>query len=248
MTPDRGFTQVPKEFTKDTRLSPAARLTGEIILGFQFQDGVTYVTQDRIAERLGQSPRQTRKHLNQLENLGWVSVERRRKPDGTWHSNRYSFCAEPIQRDSSSDGVPMDPAIGTGVPMDTAVGTPVFAGQNQRNPSEAKGTVVPHTNNISSNKGASDGKAVAALTATPAPKVSKLNPPQSLSPFMGLHKEAPSHRNSSSYGEVPRSYDVALAPPEEEDDDCQECRDPSTSTSSISAHPRTDNGMPTWRG
>jgi hypothetical protein len=117
MTPDKGFTQVPKEFTKDTRLSPAARLTGEIILGFQFQDGVTYVTQDKIAERLGQSARQTRKHLNQLEKLGWVVVERRRKADGTWHSNRYSFCTDPIHRNSSSDGVPMDPAIGTGVPV-----------------------------------------------------------------------------------------------------------------------------------
>lgn len=65
----------------------------------------------------------------------------------------------------------------------------------------------------------SSGDAVAVL-ATPASNL--VNTSSSPS---GHFQESPRRRTSSSYGEVPGSHDVVPTPPEE-DDDCEQCRDP----------------------
>jgi hypothetical protein len=86
-----GFAQVPKDFYTDKRLSIPARLTGVVLIGFQFQDGETHVGQERIAEALGRGVRQTQRYLEELEDAGWVTIERRRKRRGAWETNLYAF-------------------------------------------------------------------------------------------------------------------------------------------------------------
>lgn len=100
-------------------------------------------------------------------------------------------------------------------------GTSLYSGEHH-GPSLSHGQGWPTTNKEDLNKGGHDmssGDAVAVL-ATPASNL--VNTSSSPS---GHFQESPRRRTSSSYGEVPGSHDVVPTPPEE-DDDCEQCRDP----------------------
>lgn len=74
-----GFAAFPYLVMNDTSISIGARFTYAMLLQFAWQEGETFPKQQTLADRIGVSVRQVRRYLTDLENSGYIQVERRDK-------------------------------------------------------------------------------------------------------------------------------------------------------------------------
>src|SRR3972149_7358767 len=77
-----GFAALPYLVLRDLRLSIGARLAYAVLLMYAWQEGSCFPGQERMAGDLGVSPRNLRRFLTELRNLGYVSWKKL-MPGGT---------------------------------------------------------------------------------------------------------------------------------------------------------------------
>jgi len=77
-----GFAALPYLVLRDVRLSMGARLAYAVLLSYAWQEGSCFPGQDRMAADLGVSPRNLRRFLSELRELGYISW-RKVMPGGT---------------------------------------------------------------------------------------------------------------------------------------------------------------------
>ena len=77
-----GFAAFPYMVLRDVRLSVGARLSYAVLLMYAWQEGSCFPGQDRMAVDLGVSPRNLRRFLAELRDVGYISW-RKTMPGGT---------------------------------------------------------------------------------------------------------------------------------------------------------------------
>lgn len=72
-----GFTQVPNMLLRNNKLSANAKVVYSQLLAYAWNNGYCYPGQDRMAEDIGASQPTIHRALKELEDSGWLEVERR---------------------------------------------------------------------------------------------------------------------------------------------------------------------------
>jgi DNA-directed RNA polymerase specialized sigma54-like protein len=73
------------------------KITAAIIATFANNDGLAFVEQGQIAEQLGQSVRQVRRNVQDLQGLGVLSIYHHGNQGGGRGSNSYQFNLDSLQ-------------------------------------------------------------------------------------------------------------------------------------------------------
>lgn len=78
-----GFTIIANGIMADTSVSIGARLTYFLLMRRRFNKDYAFPGQKTLAREVGKTERMVRNYLSELEELGWIKVER------TGRENRY---------------------------------------------------------------------------------------------------------------------------------------------------------------
>lgn len=74
-----GFAALPYLVMEDLRLSLGARMTYAYLLKYAWQEGSTFVSQTTLAASMGLKERQLRRYLSELQEKGYLVIERQDK-------------------------------------------------------------------------------------------------------------------------------------------------------------------------
>ena len=90
------FSRTPAAAVFDNRVSHATyRVLGALAFCVN-QDGICFPSTTTLARRLGCTRQNVRYHIRKLEQLGYVSVERRKRGNGMNEVNRYYLSYPPL--------------------------------------------------------------------------------------------------------------------------------------------------------
>jgi hypothetical protein len=89
-----GYGIVAKSVMRDTSLSPEAKAIYAYLCSYSGSDGSCFPSVGRMAYELGMSEQRLKKHRKQLEEAGYITIERRRE-NGKQTSNLYVIELQP---------------------------------------------------------------------------------------------------------------------------------------------------------
>jgi len=72
-----GFTQVPNHLLNSKGLSPIAKLVYAKLLSYAWHNNLVFPGQETMAEDIGSSKSSVNRGIQELEEKGWLSVQRR---------------------------------------------------------------------------------------------------------------------------------------------------------------------------
>jgi hypothetical protein len=72
-----GFTQVPNFLLNDPNLSFAAKVVYSKLLSYAWHNDRVFPGQDTLAEEIGTSQPTVARSINELEQAGWLEIQRR---------------------------------------------------------------------------------------------------------------------------------------------------------------------------
>lgn len=71
-----GFAALPYIVLRDTKLSVGARLTYAVLLAYAWQEGATFVGQQKMAKDIGISGRQLQRYIYELRDHQYIAISR----------------------------------------------------------------------------------------------------------------------------------------------------------------------------
>lgn len=89
-----GFTQVPNFILVSKKVGVGAKLTYAMLLKFAWEKSYCFPGQDRLADDIGVTKRSVVTFLKELEQAGFVKIERR----GQGRPNRYTLNLQPRKK------------------------------------------------------------------------------------------------------------------------------------------------------
>jgi biotin operon repressor len=72
-----GFTQVPNFLLKDPTVSANAKVVYSMLLSYAWNNNMVFPGQERMAEDIGSSQPTIARAIKELEQQGWLQVQRR---------------------------------------------------------------------------------------------------------------------------------------------------------------------------
>ena len=72
-----GFTQVPNFLLKDPKLSANAKIVYSMLLSYAWNNSCVFPGQERMAEDIGSSQPTIARAVKELEEHGWLEIQRR---------------------------------------------------------------------------------------------------------------------------------------------------------------------------
>jgi hypothetical protein len=73
----KGFSMMPHVMSRDKKLSDGAIVIYALLLSYAHQSGSAFPGQETLAEWRGKSVRQIQRYLYELQQAGWIYIERR---------------------------------------------------------------------------------------------------------------------------------------------------------------------------
>ena len=72
-----GFTQVPNFLLKDPKISANAKVVYSMLLSYAWNNNKVFPGQERMAEEVGSSKSTVGRAIQELEEQGWLEIQRR---------------------------------------------------------------------------------------------------------------------------------------------------------------------------
>jgi biotin operon repressor len=72
-----GFTQVPNILLKDPKISANGKVVYSMLLSYAWNNNMVFPGQERMAEDIGSSQPTIARAIKELEQQGWLEVQRR---------------------------------------------------------------------------------------------------------------------------------------------------------------------------
>lgn len=98
----KGYNTIPRALSDDPTLDMGARMVYILLMGYAQGKGECCPGQEAIAQNLGITRVRVRKHLQELEQRGWISQRRR----GQGQTNFYIIHFEPVPAEGSLETLP----------------------------------------------------------------------------------------------------------------------------------------------
>jgi DNA-binding transcriptional MocR family regulator len=123
------FARVPREAVTDSRLTAGEfRVLAAIAARIDNETNACFVSVTKLCADLAAHARTIQRAIQKLEELGYLTVQERRRSDGSSGSNRYRING--LAKPKKTEGTPVSAPGGT--PAPAPGGTPVSASQPPR--------------------------------------------------------------------------------------------------------------------